>query len=167
MLADFKALRDIADIRQNWVRKKLPSVLDCQGNLRVERQGIADAFAEFYEVLYGDDSIIGNASRLEVGSGEVPGVEPSEVRKQLRQMAKNKSADGSGLVVEMLQEAGDGVISLVADIFNDVLLRNYTPEGWRRTRIKVLLKKGDARILDNYRPISILPILYKLFTRVL
>ena len=55
----------------------------------------------------------------------------------------------------------------MADIFNEVLLRNYTPEGWRRTRIKVLLKKGDARILDNYRPISILPILYKLFTRVL
>ena len=33
--------------------------------------------------------------------------------------------------------------------------------------MKVLFKKGDAKLLDNYRPVSILPILYKVFSRVL
>ena len=54
----------------------------------------------------------------------------------------------------------------MVDIFNDVLLRKCTPKAGRESRIKVLLKKGDARVLDNYRPITILPILYKAFTRI-
>ena len=41
------------------------------------------------------------------------------------------------------------------------------PADWKHTRIKVLLKKGDPQLPGNYRPISILPILYKLFSRVL
>eukprot|EP00973_Karenia_brevis_P080662 11189936-Karenia_brevis.AAC.1 len=41
------------------------------------------------------------------------------------------------------------------------------PEMWRQTFITLLHKKGDTRQPGNYRPISLLPIMYKLFSRVL
>ena len=41
------------------------------------------------------------------------------------------------------------------------------PETWRTTRLNILCKRGDPQVLDNYRPSSLLPILMKLFSRVL
>ena len=36
-------------------------------------------------------------------------------------MAKNKAADESGLVVEMLQEATDLLLQLIVEIFNEIV----------------------------------------------
>ena len=41
------------------------------------------------------------------------------------------------------------------------------PDYWKASSIRVLFKKGDDRLPENYRPICIIPILYKLFSRVL
>ena len=41
------------------------------------------------------------------------------------------------------------------------------PQYWKRSKIIVLLKKGDKTLPNNYRPICITPMLYKLFSRIL
>ena len=41
------------------------------------------------------------------------------------------------------------------------------PSDWMMTRLIVIFKKGDQSLPENYRPIAILPILYKLFSRIL
>ena len=89
------------------------------------------------------------------------------MRIQLKKMAKKKSLDYHGVVAEMLQNARDGFLELIANIFGDILCRAAPPpESWKQARLKVLLKKGDAKLPDNYRPITILPILYKLFSHI-
>ena len=40
------------------------------------------------------------------------------------------------------------------------------PAYWKQTRLKVILKKGDAQLTENYRPIAVLPILYKVFGQI-
>ena len=73
-------------------------------------------------------------------------------------MKKRKAADENGLVVELLQYSSDTLIGLVADVFDDLIQgRAGAPENWKRTRLKVLLKKADPQMPGNYRPISILP----------
>ena len=68
----------------------------------------------------------------------------------------------------MLKYAGDGLVSCIAELFTEILKPHLdVPDAWRRTRLNVLFKKGDPQALENYRPISILPILLKLFSRVL
>ena len=44
---------------------------------------------------------------------------------------------------------------------------NAVPDYWKSSSIRVLFKKGDQRLPENYRPICIIPVLYKLFSRVL
>ncbi|KAE9416903.1 hypothetical protein Angca_009074, partial [Angiostrongylus cantonensis] len=41
-----------------------------------------------------------------------------------------------------------------------------TPDRWRTTHTVILPKKGDRRDLRNYRPICLLSVSYKLFTKI-
>ena len=41
------------------------------------------------------------------------------------------------------------------------------PAQWKSTKLKVLFKKGDPHAPQNYRPISIIPVLSKLFSTIL
>lgn len=56
---------------------------------------------------------------------------------------------------------------ILAVLFSDILKPgSNVPSYWKQTRLKVLFKQGDPQMPENYRPISILPILYKLFSRI-
>eukprot|EP00973_Karenia_brevis_P000238 33040-Karenia_brevis.AAC.1 len=82
-------------------------------------------------------------------------------------MAKNKASDRTGLVVEMLQKGSVELRNLIAEVFTDILRgKSGAPAAWKKSFVSVLYKKGDPKIPDNYRPITLLPILYKLFVRV-
>jgi hypothetical protein len=43
----------------------------------------------------------------------------------------------------------------------------YIPERWKESRICPVLKKGDPSLINNYRPISILSNLSKVFEMIL
>jgi hypothetical protein len=38
----------------------------------------------------------------------------------------------------------------------------YTPESWMTSQTCLIHKKADPTILDNYRPIALAPVIYKL-----
>ena len=170
ILTEFRGLKHIADVRAHGVKRKLGCVVDKSGKLQSGREGVVEAFAEFYADLYSSRKNEGSdmVANLWVGVQEVPKVEVEEVEQQLKKMARRKAADGAGIVAEMLKDGGHTLYELLAEVFSDVLAaRQDPPEYWKETRIKVLLKKGDAQCLDNYRPLSIIPILYKVFSRIL
>ena len=51
---------------------------------------------------------------------------------------------------------------MVRQIFNEIIKQNeFTPEAWKKVKIKVLHKNGDVENVGNYRPICSLPTLYK------
>ena len=53
-------------------------------------------------------------------------------------------------------------------IFNEIIKQNeFTPEDWKKVKIKVIHKKCDVENVGNCRPICSLPALYKLFSAVL
>ena len=90
-----------------------------------------------------------------------------EVRAQLKLMKDRKAADSQGIVAEMLKNSEDGALDLIAHLFTDVLKADMeAPSQWSRTIMQVLFKKGDPKLAENYRPISALPIIYKLFSKV-
>ena len=67
-------------------------------------------------------------------------------------MANNKSADQAGVVAELLKACDEKVLELIAALFNDVMdPQAQIPQTWCMTKLKVLLKKGDALGPANYR----------------
>eukprot|EP00973_Karenia_brevis_P058488 8145814-Karenia_brevis.AAC.1 len=136
------------------------------GERITDRQGIADLFAEFYENLYATRKAVYKGVPTWVESSSVPKFEPEEIKRAAKKMAKKKAGDDRRLVIEMIQNGGPKLFSMLADLFTDIL-EGEPPDYWKSTKIRVLFKKGDAQDPANYRPIAMLPILYKLFARVL
>ena len=53
-------------------------------------------------------------------------------------------------------------------MFTDILAaKTQPPEEWKTTKLRIIFKKGDAEMPENYRPISLIPVLAKAFSTVM
>ena len=51
-------------------------------------------------------------------------------------------------------------------IFDNILETGIFPDQWKEANVTPVHKKNDKQIISNYRPISLLPILAKVFERI-
>ena len=92
----------------------------------------------------------------------------TELLVALKTLKRDKAMDDSGIIAKMLKDASHSLLEAVLGMFNDVLMLDAdVPATWCRTKIVVLFKKGDPKLPAMYRPIAILPVLYKLFSKML
>ena len=68
---------------------------------------------------------------------------------------------------DVIKLGGTQVIKQLKIIFNNILKSKTIPKEWKEAKIIILHKKGDRKDIKNYRPISLLSHIYKLFTRAL
>jgi len=169
LIEDFSGLRKITSIKAQGKRELLPHMIDKDGVRQDGRQEIADVLADFYADLYatrGESQA--DQSEWETDPQPIPELTEAEVEDALKKMKRRKASDKSGVVAELLKDAGESVRRAIAMIFNDVAVRKMKPPAeWKEYRITVIFKKGDRHKADNYRPIILPPILYKLFSRMI
>ncbi|KAE9413703.1 hypothetical protein Angca_005406, partial [Angiostrongylus cantonensis] len=55
----------------------------------------------------------------------------------------------------------------MARLFSRYLSECKVPTQWKTSKTALLFKKGDLHDIGNYRPILLLSVFYKLFTRVI
>ena len=95
-------------------------------------------------------------------------VTSEELTRALRGLKSGKTGSDDGLVAEMLKTGHGGLIDAIVKLSNSILHDELKVQGaWRETKLKVIFKKGDVELPKNYRPISIIPVLAKLYSSVL
>ena len=52
-------------------------------------------------------------------------------------------------------------------IFDNILETGIFPDQWKEANVTPVHKKNDKQIISNYRPISLLPVLSKVFERII
>ncbi len=81
---------------------------------------------------------------------------------------KNKASSGKDEISNKLLKSIKYEISRpLTVIINQSLLTGIFPAALKVAKVKPLFKKGDKTILNNYRPISLLPTISKVFERVI
>ena len=68
---------------------------------------------------------------------------------------------------ELLKYGGSGMVCLLEQLFSVVWLEENVPRQWREGLIVNLFKKGDREDLGNYRGITLLSVVGKVFRKVL
>ena len=168
ILEEVKDLGKIADTRNKGKKECINAIVDEEGKELTDMKDIVEAFADFYESLYKEDADNIHEYKLAEDSKQAAPITPKEVRAQLRTMKNNKASDDAGIVSELLKEASESMIEAIADIFTEILTSEAPlPTSWKQSFIKVLFKKGDPKLPGNYRPVCIIPIMYKVFSKII
>ena len=93
-----------------------------------------------------------------------------EVRQAAKRLRGGKAAGRDKLPPEFWKAAvGDGetALSWITAFCNKVWTQASVPDAWRKAKVRMIYKKGDPASCDNYRPICLLPIGYKVFAAIL
>ena len=72
-----------------------------------------------------------------------------------------------GISIDMLKYSVDDIAHVIAKLLNMSVQSNKFPSHWKTAYITLVYQKGKKVDVKNYRPISILPCLSKVFERVL
>ena len=82
-------------------------------------------------------------------------------------LSTTKATGMDKISAKILQVAAPVIAPSLTEIFNMSIDSDQFPSDWKAARVIPLFKKGQRSMLDNYRPISILPVVSKLMERIM
>ena len=82
-------------------------------------------------------------------------------------MKSGKASGVDGIVSEILKRGGEEMLKLTWKLCSEVFEAERVPRDWTRGLIFPLFKGGDKLSTDNYRGISLLSIIGKLYASIL
>ena len=97
----------------------------------------------------------------------IPACTLQEIQKIVSQMSKRKCADRAGIIAEMFLYGGDCLLEYLVEFFNGIINTGEVPANWKESFFILLHKGGPTADPNNWRPIAILRIVYKIFARMI
>nr|CDJ84071.1 RNA-directed DNA polymerase (reverse transcriptase) domain containing protein [Haemonchus contortus] len=147
-------------------KTKMTSLRRPDGTVTASRRAMEKVIYDFYSDLF-DSHVYLPTHHLRQDEYIAPSVLPSEIRHAIKSM-KNCTAPGPDRIKpEHLKSIPQVIIKTLARLFTRYLSECKVPTSWKTSKTVLLYKKGDPDDIDNYRPICLLSVIYKLFTRVI
>jgi hypothetical protein len=159
--------RGMKSVRANalYNKKRIVALKAEDGSIITDRRQILGRCADFYRKLYSSNV---ERPNLETSTGEhLPPVMTSEVDSALKHMKRNKAPGPDGIMIDTIKEGGSEVTEQLARLFTSCIKHGSVPQIWNNAAIILLHKKGDTKDISNYRPISLISHISKLFSKVL
>ncbi|KAE9412928.1 hypothetical protein Angca_002878, partial [Angiostrongylus cantonensis] len=103
-----------------------------------------------------------------IPAGETPlAILPSEVRVAIESMKRGSAPGPENITADFFRAGGHNLHLLLVNRITAYLQKEKIPDQWRTWHTVISPKKRDRKDLRNYRPICLLNVLYKLFTKII
>ena len=177
----------IGDIKQTWknINKLLgkrgknsdyPTHLIEDGKIIKDDKEIAEAFNNFFinigpilakNIKTATSKTYKNFLMDKVNSNfDFNTVEVDDIKKIIRKLKPKSSSGQDGISSNLLKEINDTIASTITLIINQSLSTGIFPDKLKTAKVVPVYKKEDPHQFGNYRPISLLPAISKIFEKV-
>ena len=92
-------------------------------------------------------------------------VDQSFISKQIDKLNNKKATACDGISAKLLKLAKPSIVVPVTDLINTSLLTSKFPDSLKIAQVAPIHKKNSTLDKGNYRPVSILPVVSKIFER--
>lgn len=150
---------------QNIGTSRIISIKDGE-KIYTEKKNILNSICSFYRELYKRAHNI-SLNELPSSSPEVLPILVEEVVLAISNLKRNKAAGPDFIFNEELRAGGVTLAKALCELFNDCLKQGRVPQEWLKAKLILLFKKGDRNDIRNYRPLSLLSNIYKVFMSVI
>ena len=89
-----------------------------------------------------------------------------EVRSAINKTRNDCSTGPDSIPINLLKPVSDLIISPLTHIINCFIEASEFPKAWKQARISPIPKNPSPQKLSDYRPISVLPVLSKVYERI-
>lgn len=155
-----KAYRELTNKKQ-WIVK----IENGSGVQKIDRQEIINIATDYYRELYKNNA---NEKEIDLPENEnVPCIMQEEIAKAIDTQKNDKAPGPDGISNEILKQMKVVMIPILTEIFNNVIDTENIPKQWTESVIILIFKKGNHCDIGNYRPISLMSNIYKIFAKII
>jgi hypothetical protein len=157
--------------------------LNIDGNICFDKEIIADSFNHFYTTVasklvdklptcvlkFGKSFVINFYASIGVkaaNSFSFSLVSENQVLKYLNQLSSNKATGLDGMPSRFVKDGASIISQPLTHVINLSLIQGVVPDDLKSARVVPIFKKSDTTSVGNYRPVSILSILSKIYEKV-
>ena len=91
----------------------------------------------------------------------------SEIETELNSLNAKKSSTYKNIPTKILKENTEICSSTLLRIINNEIHESHFPDELKFADVTPIFKKGDSTNVKNYRPVSVLPVISKVFERIM
>ncbi|XP_062525564.1 uncharacterized protein LOC134199212 [Bombyx mori] len=153
------------NLRKTWIQK-----LEGQHKEITTRQEIVQQATSFYQELYKNKNKTikeANDSHNCYNTETIRPIEEKDTYAQLKHLKSDKSPGPDAITNEALKIGAPVLLKPLTELFNLILEAEIIPIQWCTSDIILLYKKGNPLDINNYRPISLLANIYKIFSSII
>ena len=167
----------LSEILNRKNRNSVPDNMTVNGAECSDKQAIAEHFNSFFASVgelnskniteHGDSSYRDYLSERIESNFEFRLVDSHNIKQIIKGIKTSRSNGHDGISSELLKLISNDIADSITLIINQSLKSGIFPNQLKIAKVTPIYKKDDKKIITNYRPISVLPVVSKVFETVI
>ena len=164
-----KWYENIKHFNQNQVI--LPTICrDEEGNILSQNELVLNRWKDYFINVFNSTLLVEPQPLVYRNGNEQQEIEPptyNEVCHIINNLKVNKASGSDGISPELIRYGGRTLKQRLYKLISKIWDEERVPDQWNEGIIYPIFKRGDRLNCDNYRPIMLLNIAYKIFAIIL